>query len=153
MKGRQDEGKTGVCSEKHPWKTRNVRERLGNLRTKLGEIKTKCRDWNEEEYENQVALWAGRLSEVWESIFSQEIVGRIISEGGLEVRPQMVKIMAKFSDKDYGEFNASYSRISGWAPRHNKSEIVNYVAPTISQLDQELELVTKWFKRVKKYQN
>jgi hypothetical protein len=42
-------------------------------------------------YEKEVAHWAGNLSEAWERMFSQEIVGQILSEGGTEVRPVMTK--------------------------------------------------------------
>ena len=49
------------------------------------------------------------------------------------------------------EFEASYSRVSKWAKRHDKSALVNYVAPDVTELEQELENVTAWFRRVKGY--
>ena len=98
-----------------------------------------------------MAVWAGNLSETWERIFSQEIVGPVLAEGGLEVRPMMVKILARFSDEDHREFEASYSRVSQWAKRHDKSAVVNYVAPEVDKLEEELGLVDGWFKRVKGY--
>ena len=100
-----------------------------------------------------MAVWAGNLSETWERIFSQEIVGTVLSEGGLEVRPMMVKVLARFSDADHKEFEASYSRVSRWAKRHGKSALVNYVAPEVGDLEAELELVNSWFKRVRGYKN
>lgn len=104
-------------------------------------------------YEDAVAIWAGNLSETWERIFSQEIVGRILAEGGLEVRPMMVKILARFSDADHREFDASYSRVSQWAKRHDKSSMVNYVAPESKALEDELAVVDAWFKRVRGYES
>ena len=98
-----------------------------------------------------MAVWAGNLSETWERIFSQEIVGPILADGGLEVRPMMVKVMARFSDVDHTEFEASYSRVSQWAKRHDKSALVNYVAPNVADLETELVNVSAWFKRVKGY--
>ena len=98
-----------------------------------------------------MAVWAGNLSETWERIFSQEIVGPILADGGLEVRPMMVKVMARFSDVDHTEFEASYSRVSQWAKRHDKSAFVNYVAPNVADLETELVNVSAWFKRVKGY--
>lgn len=98
-----------------------------------------------------MAVWAGKLSETWERIFSQEIVGPLLAEGGLEVRPKMVKILACFSEEDHREFESSYSRASQWAKRHDKSAMVNYVAPEVENLDGELELVEAWFRRVKGY--
>ena len=107
--------------------------------------------WDEKQYEEAVAIWAGNLSETWERIFSQEIVGPVLAEGGLEVRPMMVKVLALFSEEDHHEFEGSYGRASQWAKRHDKSAAVNYVAPDIDKLDEELRLVDTWFKRVKGY--
>lgn len=63
----------------------------------------------------------------------------------------MVKVLARFSDDDYREFDGSYGRVSQWAKRHDKSAAVNYVSPDIDTLDQELRLVDTWFRRVKGY--
>ena len=97
------------------------------------------------------ATWARNLSETWERIFGQEVVGPVLAEGGMEVRPNMVKILARFTESDESEFQASYSRVSQWLKRHDKSSMVNYVAPEVSTLQEELTLVDQWFKRVKAY--
>jgi hypothetical protein len=86
-------------------------------------------------------------------MFSQELVGPVLAEGGLGVRPNMVKILVRFTDADGREFQASCSRVSQWAKRHDKSGMVNYVAPGIKSLEEELKLVEEWFKRVKAYKN
>jgi hypothetical protein len=150
-RGRAANGKPGACGTKHPWKAKDVPERINELRQELARIKKEYGGWDETTYENQVATWAGNLSETWERIFSQEIVGGVVAEGGLEVRPNMVKVLTRFSSTDEAEFQASYSRVSQWAKRHDKSTLVNYVAPGVDVLQQELELVNNWFKRVKKY--
>lgn len=150
-RSRADERRPGGCSTEHPWKAKDVSERLGELRQDLARIKRDSLTWDTRTYEDVVGNWAGRLSETWERIFSQEIVGPVLAEGGLEVRPAMVRVLAKFSDADYSEFSASYSRVSQWAPRHDKSAAVNYVAPEVAQLEAELEGVARWFKRVKGY--
>ena len=143
--------KPGACSETHPWKAKDVPQRLGALRAELARIKREEPSWDEATYEKEVANWAGELSETWERIFSQEIVGQILADGGLEVRPRMVKVMARFTETDDSEFQASYSRVSQWAKRHDKSPLVNYVAPDIADLDTELTLIDTWFRRVKRY--
>ena len=152
-KGRGGERKPGTCSTTHPWKAKDVSERLGELRSELARIKRESRDWDAATYENEVATWAGNLSETWERIFSQDLVGPILAEGGLEVRPNMAKILARFSEADEREFQASYSRVSQWAKRHDKSSMVNYVAPDVTTLDEELGQVEQWFKRVRAYKN
>ena len=93
------------------------------------------------------------LSETWERIFGQVIVGAELAEGQLEVRTNVAKILARFSDVDESEFQASYSRVSQWAKRHDKRVMVNYVAPEVRMLEFELARVDDWFKRVKGYKN
>ena len=127
-RSRGGERKPGVCSVTHPWKAKDVSQRLGALREGLAKMKRNSSEWDEHYYEAMVAMWSGELSETWERIFSQEIVGPVISEGRLEVRPAMVRVLAKFSDEDNREFQTSYSRVSQWARRHDKSSKVNYVA-------------------------
>ena len=146
-----DERKAGACSTSHPWKAKDVPERLDTLGRELARIKKENTSWDQKTYEDAVAVWAGDLSETWERIFSQEIVGSILTEGGLEIRPHMVKVMARFSDADHAEFEASYSRVSRWVKRHDKSVLVNYVAPEVADLESELGNVDRWFKRVKRY--
>jgi energy-coupling factor transporter ATP-binding protein EcfA2 len=150
-RSRADERKPGACSTKHPWKAKDVPARLEELRLRVRLIRNESRAWEEKEYEDAVAVWAGDLSETWERIFSQEIVGQVLAEGGLEVRPMMVKILARFTEQDHREFDASYGRVSQWAKRHDKSTMVNYVPPDVAILEEELDLVDAWFKRVKGY--
>jgi energy-coupling factor transporter ATP-binding protein EcfA2 len=152
-RSRADERKPGTCSTVHPWKAKDVPARLNDLRQDLARIRKESGGWEQEVYEERVAIWAGNLSETWERIFSQEIVGPILAEGGLEVRPMMVKVLARFSENDQKEFDSSYSRVSQWAKRHDKSSQVNYVAPEIEELEAELERVDSWFKRVKGYKS
>ncbi len=139
-KSRGGDRKPGMCSMKHPWKAKDVAERFGVLREDFARIKRESPDWEQDRYETEVAVWSGNLSETWERIFSQELVGPIVSEGGLEVRPAMVRGLVQFSNEDNREFQASYSRISQWAKRHDKSGKVNYVAPEVSKLESELNL-------------
>lgn len=150
-RSRADARKPGACSTKHPWKAKDVPARVGELRQQLSRISKESSTWDDRQYEEAVAVWAGNLSETWERIFSQEIIGPILAEGGIEVRPQMVKVLARFSDDDHREFDSSYARVSQWAKRHDKSTLVNYVAPDIAALEAELSLVDGWFNRVRKY--
>lgn len=149
-KSRADERKPGKVTMKHPWNARDVSARLNELRQEIDKMK-KDSSMNDEQYDTAVSNWAGRLSETWERIFSQEIVGQVLAEGGLEVRPKMVKVLAQFTDGDYREFEGSYARVSQWVKRHDKSPKVNYVAPELNILEDELRLVDAWYQRVKRY--
>ena len=150
-RGRGGERKPGLCKNKHPWKAKDVPERLGELSDDLVNIKKEYDIWDQEKYENEVEDWAGKMSETWERILSQEVVGQIISEGGIEVRPKMIKILSKFTESDEREFQASYSRVSQWTKRHDKSDKVNYVAPEVDILENELNHIKEWFNRIKTY--
>jgi energy-coupling factor transporter ATP-binding protein EcfA2 len=150
-RGRGGERKPGACGTKHPWKAKDVAERLAELSTDLAGIKKSHEQWDDATYEIEVATWAGNLSETWERIFSQELVGQILTEGGLEVRPTMMKILVRFTEADDREFQASYSRVSQWTKRHDKSGKVNYVAPELDVLESELKRVEVWFKRIRAY--
>ena len=93
-----------------------------------------------------------RLSEAWGRVASEEIVGRpVLAEGGLEVRPKRVKVLARFSDQDHPEFDGRYSRVSHWARLHDKSGVLNDVAPDLDQLEKQCALVDAWFRRVRGY--
>jgi len=150
-RSRANEQKPGICIATHPWKAKDVAARLDELRREIARIKRECSNWDSRAYEDAVAIWAGNLSETWERIFSQDIVGPVLAEGGLEVRPMMVKVLARFSEADQAEFEASYGDVSPWAKRHDKSALVNYVAPDVAILEAELSQVEKWFKRIKGY--
>jgi hypothetical protein len=144
-------GKPGACQSAHPWKARDAAARLEKLGSRLAEIRKQQQDWDEETSERNIAEWAGRLSETWEQLISQEVVGQVIDRGSLEVRPRMFRILARITDEDDTEFQSSYARVSRWAPRHDKAPEVNYTAPTVEEMGEELERVKAWFKRVKGY--
>ncbi|MDD9980906.1 MAG: hypothetical protein OXU81_06035 [Gammaproteobacteria bacterium] len=150
-RSRAGEKLPGFCTDTHPWKAKDVRARLGELREDLAKLRKQSSQFDDQQYENAVAGWAGRLSETWERILSQEVVGPIMADGGLEVRPMMVKVLAEFTKEDYIQFNDSYGRVSRWTKRHDKSAHLNYVAPQLDELEEELSLVDQWFRRVKNY--
>ena len=153
QRSRGGDRKPGTCSTKHPWKAKDVPQRLGELRASLARIKRDASGWEDDQYEETVGTWSGNLSETWERIFSQEVVGPVLAEGGLEVRPAMVKVLAEFTQEDNSQFQTSYRRVSQWAKRHDKGGRVNFVAPEVSALEDELSLVEAWFRRVKGYKN
>lgn len=145
--------KPGKCTMQHPWHVKDVSERLNQLESTLIRIQNETSNWDQKKYDEQVSIWAGDLSETWERIIRQYVVGPILADGGLEVRPKMVKILAKFSDADEREFQASYSRISKWIRRHDKSGQVNYTPPDVGELRTELDRVKEWLGRIKRYQD
>lgn len=148
---RMGAGKPGACRTVHPWKARDARGRLESLRAELDEIRSQQQEWDEETYERNSAGWAGRLSETWEQLIKQEVVGQVVDYGSLEVRPKLFRILSRITEQDEIEFQASYGRVSRWAPRHDKSAELNYIAPTTDEMAEELARAKAWFKRVKGY--
>ena len=150
---RRGDGKPGVCLESHPWKTRDVKARLGTLKADLSRIQREMTGWQQEELEKEAADWAGKLSETWERMLSVEVAGRLVDRTTLEVRPRMLRLLARLTPEDDKEFQESYARVSRWARRHDKSPEFNYVAPEIGEMEAELALVLAWFGRIKLYAN
>ncbi len=144
-------GKPGACRTEHPWKARDVAGRLDRLLQKLAEIRKGRAEWTQEKTEQECADWAGSLSETWERLVAQEVVGQVVARGSLEIRPRMFRMLSRITADDDTEFQASYARISRWARRHDKDVTINYTAPDDGEMSAELTLVKAWFKRVKGY--
>jgi energy-coupling factor transporter ATP-binding protein EcfA2 len=143
----------GLCIDEHPWKAKDVGRRLNELETELSRIKRERANWDEETYERECSEWAGKLSETWERVINLDVIHPLVDPDTSEVRPRQFRVLAKITDQDDREFQQSYSRISTWVRRHDKSPAVNYVAPDPSDLESEIALVRAWFDRVKKYRD
>jgi len=143
----------GLVSNEYPWKAKDVGSRMNELTQLLAELKKKREDLTQGEYEDACAGWAGKLSETWERIISMEIVDPIFTPVEHEVRPRMFKVFRQITDDDDKEFQESYGRCSVWARRHDKSQALNYVAPEIHELENELAHVKEWHARIRQYKN
>ena len=148
---RSGDNRPGVCVDGHPWKAKDAKARFHELEKQLAEIKKSRSSWDQERYEKESADWAGKLSETWERIIHVEVVNEVVDRGSFEVRQKKFRLFARITDSDDKQFQESYSRCSQWARRHDKAEEVNYVAPDVSDLEKELELVKDWYERVRKY--
>ena len=115
----------------------------------LGKIKKARPDLTDEAYEREVATWAGLLSEAWERILHLELAGQVFDPDGGEVHPKMLKVIARVTEQDEQEFAAAYSDLSAWIRRHDTNPTSNYVAPTVSELENALESIKEFFARVR----
>jgi len=146
-------GQPGVCQPNHPWKARDVGQRLQLLTEELARIRREHTGWDQEAYERETADWAGKVSETWERMINLEVVGQVVDRGTQEVKPRMFRLLARITEEDDREFQGSYGRCSRWARRHDKSIETNYVPPTIDEMDAELQHVRAWWTKVKAYRN
>lgn len=141
----------GVCADKLPWKAKDVAARISELDAGLVKIKNDRGAWTQEQYEENCATWSGKLSETWERAINLEIVNEVVDRGTSQVRPLKFRILAAITNEDNDQFQAGYSRCSEWACRHDKDPGINFVAPEPADLEEELERIRTWFKRIKGY--
>lgn len=146
-------GKPGKVADKFPWAAQDVPQRIDSLTTKLAAIRKDQATIDEEEYTHRVRQWAGELSETWERALNLEIVNRVVDRGTNQVKPLMLKILPKFDQADHDEFQNGYSKASSWAPRHDNAPEENFQAPTIGELEPELERLKAWHAKIKGYKN
>ena len=148
---RDAQDRPGRIINEFPWKAKRVKERIKELETLLASIKLDRPELSRSDYENRTSDWAGKLSETWERLIRSEIIYRVVDRSTTEVRPMMVRILAKITDADYSEFLAGYSAASTWARRHDKSEEVSYVAPEPDQMESEIKRLADTERRIHKY--
>lgn len=143
----------GQITDKFPWKARDVKQRIGDLRRDLARIKKQRDTLSGDEYERLTSEWAGQLSETWERLIRTEVIYCVVDRSTTEVKPKLVRILAQITDDDYQDFDASYSAVSTWARRHDKSEEFSYVAPEPEEMEYELNRLAEWYARIKGYAN
>ena len=148
---RDAQQRPGQIINDFPWKAKRVTDRIQELNSLLASIKRDRSELSRSDYENRTSDWAGKLSETWERLIRSEIIYRVVDRSTTEVRPMMVRILAKITDDDYNEFLAGYSAASTWARRHDKSEEVSYVAPEPDQMKSEIDRLAATEKRIHKY--
>ncbi len=142
----------GIVQEKHPWTIKDAATRIHDLCADLARMtkKVNADEWTQDEYDDAVSKWAGRLSQTWERIISQEVADFLFDRSTLHVSVTMVKIAEQITADDNRELQESYGRCSGWT-RHDQDMTLNYVPPTLDELTAELDRAEAWHKRVKGY--
>lgn len=141
----------GKVLDVHPWKAKDAKKRLNDLGIDLASIKKRQASMTAEEFERSTSDWAGQLSETWERMVRNDVVYRVVDRGSSEVRPRMVRMLAQITLNDDKDFQAGYSQCSKWARRHDKSEEVNFTAPSIAEMQGELDRAIAWQKRIAGY--
>jgi energy-coupling factor transporter ATP-binding protein EcfA2 len=145
--------KPGRVVDGHPWKAKDAKQRISDMQVALDRIKKNQAGMSADDYERATAEWAGKLSETWERIVRSEVAFKLVDRGTTEVKPRMFRIVAKITDEDNTDFQSGYGATSKWARRHDKSEEVNYVPPTVDEMQAEQDRIKNWRDRVSKYEN
>lgn len=121
----------GNCHVGFPWKAKDVKRRLGELKNALEVLEQRSSSLTAEAYEKEVADWAGKLSETFERMASQEVAERVYDQATLHVKPELFRIFGRITIEDNRVFQSVYSQASEWARRHDKSLAMNYSPPEL----------------------
>lgn len=142
----------GYATEHHPWNAKDAAQRVDTLRREIAALRRSEKGMSEEDYQRETEKIAGHMSQTWERIISQVIGEPLVDFMSLEVRVGKLRIVGCVTEQDVKTYDDSYSRISGWASRHDPHPELNYVPPTVEELNGEIEVIADWLNRVKKYQ-
>lgn len=141
----------GICIQTFPWKAKDFGSRINFLTVELAKLTKERPNLVQDEWEEKVASWAGRLSEAWERSVTTEVMNHVFDRGSSQVRMLKFRMLAKITASDNQELQEGYGATSKWGRRHDKSAETNYVAPEPADLERELARLTDWQKRVKRY--
>lgn len=143
----------GFTTLDHPWTAQDAAQRIDTLRQEVAVLRRSEEGMSETDYLRATENIAGHLSQTWERIISQVLAEPLVDYKSLEVRVGKLRVVGRVTDEDVKTYDDSYSRISGWASRHDPHPELNYTAPAIDQLNAEIEVLASWLKKVKKYQS
>lgn len=144
---------TGYCESVMPWKVKSVEDGLQSLEEQATQLDRQKSVLNPDEYAMQFGNLAGLLSQLWERSARNNLVFKVFDRGTSELRPNLFRVLSKVTDEDNSEFQTGYKKASKWATRHDKDDDLNYVAPEIPDLRDEIAKLRTWHKRIKKYAN
>lgn len=143
----------GFTTLDHPWTAQDAGQRIDTLRQEVAALRRNEEGMSEGDYLRETENIAGHMSQTWERVISQVLAEPLVDYKSLEVRVRKLRVVGRVTDKDVKTYDDSYSRISGWASRHDPHPELNYAAPTIDQLNTQIEVLATWLKKVKKYQS
>ena len=142
----------GYTTEHHPWTAKGPAQRVQALTEEVAALRRQEKGLSEEDYQRETEKIAGHMSQTWERIISQVIAEPLVDFRSLEVRVGKLRIIGRVTEQDVKTYDDSYSRISGWASRHDPHPALNYSPPTVEELNDEIKVIADWLKRVKTYQ-
>lgn len=142
----------GYTTTSHPWKAKDAAQRIHTFNEEVKALRRNEEGMSEEEYQRETENIAGHMSQTWERIISQVIAEPLVDYESLEVRVGKLRIIGRVTEEDVKTYDDSYSRISGWASRHDPHPTLNYSPPTVDELDNEYEIIKAWYERVRRYQ-
>ena len=145
-------GMPGMIRPDHPWEASDAKARFDQLVKDARYIKNGRADWDDNRYADEVALWAGRLSESLERAV-RRIVGRVVNPVSSYVRPDLFHTLARITEQDDRDFQRIYSLTSKWSRRHDMEPSLNHSAPSVEEVERVAVDAQQWFKTVSSHVN
>jgi len=142
----------GFTTLKHPWTAQDAAQRVDTLRQEVAALRRDEEGMSDPDYQRATEEIAGHMSQTWERIISQVLAEPLVDYRTLEVRVGKLRVIGRVTPADIKTYDDSYSRISGWASRHDPHPELNYTPPSVDTLKAEIEVLDTWLKSVKKYQ-
>lgn len=142
----------GFTTLKHPWTAQDAAQRVDSLRQEVAVLRRDEEGMSEPEYQRATEEIAGHMSQTWERIISQVLAEPLVDYKSLEVRVGKLRVIGRVTPDDVKTYDDSYTRISGWALRHDPHPELNYTPPSVDTLKAEIDVLDTWLKGVKKYQ-
>ncbi|MEQ4567249.1 AAA family ATPase [Paenarthrobacter sp. CAP02] len=142
----------GFTTLKHPWTAQDAAQRVDTLRQEVASLRRDEEGMSDPDYQRATEEIAGHMSQTWERIISQVLAEPLVDYRALEVRVGKLRVIGRVTPDDIKTYDDSYSRISGWASRHDPHPELNYTPPSVDTLTAEIDVLDTWLKSVKRYQ-
>jgi RNase P subunit RPR2 len=142
----------GFTTMSHPWTAQDAAQRIDSLRQQVAALRRTEEGMSEGEYTQATENIAGHMSQTWERIISQVLAEPLVDYKSLEVRVGKLRVVGRVSVDDVKTYDDSYSRISGWASRHDPHPELNYTPPAVQAMEDEIGVLDAWLRSVKRYQ-
>lgn len=142
----------GFTTLKHPWTAQDAAQRVDSLRQEVAALRRDEEGMSEPEYQRATEEIAGHMSQTWERIISQVLAEPLVDYKSLEVRVGKLRVIGRVTPDDVKTYDDSYTRISGWALRHDPHPELNYTPPSVDTLKAEIDVLDNWLRSVKRYQ-
>lgn len=142
----------GKVSDGGPWDAKTVGQRLDDMIRRLADVRLVLNDGDPDAQHAAVRSWYQDLRLVWERTLEEVVIGPVLVRGRLELRPTNVKVLVRITEQDDAELQAGFTRC-GDRGSHDRSSEFNRPVPSVVELEQDLDALRVWHRRVKGYAN
>ena len=132
----------------HEFSNKTIKERLTQLENDLSQLRIDYKANQRKTYLNGLAAWAGKFSVLLEEMIKIDLVGPVVDQDSMEVHPKMLRLFARFSNKEYQEFQWLYSEATEKLERHAKAPQAYSGSVGPDEINDILQRARKWSKKI-----